>query len=113
MFDFGLSAVDEIAHELGRRLKAVRLAQGLQQGELASRAGLSRATVTALENHGQSTLNSLIRVVQALGLEQDLQPLFEFKIESIVQMEHAEAGKRRRAPRKYTRRAGKVGDGAQ
>lgn len=112
MFDFGLSTVDEIAQELGRRLKTARLAQGLQQGELASRAGVSRATVTALENHGRSTLNSLIRVVQALGLEQDLQPLFEFKVESIAQMEHAEADKRQRAPRKYTRRAGKPADDA-
>ena len=103
MFDFGLACVDEIAQELGHRLKALRLSQGMQQGELAQRAGLSRATVTALENKGQSTLNSLLRVAQALGRENDLQPLFELKVASIAQMERLEASKRTRAPRKYTR----------
>ena len=38
MLDFSLSSFDEIACELGARLKALRLAQGLQQTELATRA---------------------------------------------------------------------------
>lgn len=105
MIDFGLASADEIARELGSRLKALRLSQGLQQGELAARAGVSRATVTALENHGQSTLSSWLRVVQALGREADLQALFELKIQSIAQMEQAEAARRQRAPRKYSRQA--------
>ena len=102
--NFGLSTVDEIATELGARLKVLRLAQGLQQGELASRAGVSRTTVTTLENQGQTTLASLLKVVMALGREADLEPLFEIKIQSIAQMEQAEAAKRMRAPRKYSRK---------
>lgn len=102
--NFGLSTADEIATELGARLKALRLAQGLQQGELASRAGVSRNTIVTLENRGQTTLASLLKVVMALGREADLEPLFEIKIQSIAQMEQAEAAKRIRAPRKFSRK---------
>jgi DNA-binding XRE family transcriptional regulator len=45
MLDFGLASFDEIACELGARPKALRLAHGLQQTELATRAGLSRFVV--------------------------------------------------------------------
>jgi len=98
--DFSFSSPDEIARELARRLKAARLAQGLQQPELALRAGLSVGTVKALENKGQSTLSSLIRVVQALGLTQDLQQAFVLQVHSIAQMEQAQQAVRRRAPRR-------------
>jgi transcriptional regulator with XRE-family HTH domain len=98
--DFSFSSPDEIARELARRLKAARLAQGLQQPELALRAGLSVGTVKALENKGQSTLSSLIRVVQALGLTQDLQQAFVLQVHSIAQMEQAQQAARRRAPRR-------------
>jgi transcriptional regulator with XRE-family HTH domain len=98
--DFNFSSPDEIARELARRLKAVRLAQGLQQPELALRAGVSVGTVKALENKGQSTLSSLIRVVQALGLTQDLQQAFVLQVHSIAQMEQAQQATRRRAPRR-------------
>jgi transcriptional regulator with XRE-family HTH domain len=111
MLDFGLASSDEIAQQLGARLKALRLHQGLQQGELAMRAGVSRATVTALENRGHCTLSSLLRVVQALGREADLQGLFELKVQSIAQMEKAEAARRVRAPRKYSRKGGAGGSG--
>jgi transcriptional regulator with XRE-family HTH domain len=98
--DFSFSSPDEIARELARRLKAARLAQGLQQPELALRAGLSVGTVKALENKGQSTLSSLIRVVQALGLAQDLQQAFVLQVHSIAQMEDSQQAVRRRAPRR-------------
>ena len=98
--DFSFSSPDEIARELARRLKAARLVQGLQQPELALRAGLSVGTVKALENKGQSTLSSLIRVVQALGLAQDLQQAFVLQVHSIAQMEDSQQAVRRRAPRR-------------
>ncbi|MBE0475025.1 helix-turn-helix domain-containing protein [Rhodoferax sp.] len=104
MFDFSLASFDEIAHELGARLKALRLAQGLQQIELASRAGVSRYVVQELEGSGKCTLLSLLRIVQALGRESELQGLFELKVNSIAQMEAANSARRVRAPRKYLRK---------
>lgn len=98
--DFGFSSVDEIAAQLGGRLRAVRLSQALQQSELAARAGVSVGTVKSLEKTGQSTLVSLIRVVQALGLVGELQPLFVRQVQSIADMERAVPRPRQRAPRK-------------
>lgn len=98
--DFGFSTADEIARELCERLKAARLAFGLQQAELAERAGVSRRTITTLERSGQSTLASFIRVIQALGLESQLQELFKLKSQSIAELERNEQSTRKRAPRK-------------
>lgn len=100
ILDFGFATADEICVELGARLKAARLAQGLLQAELAARAGLSRGTVTALEQTGQSTVTSLVRVVQALGLVDDLQDLFKLKTRSIAEMEQNARSERKRASRK-------------
>lgn len=100
MLDFSFATADEISQELARRLKAARLAQGIQQPELALRAGVSAGTVKALENKGQSTLASLIRVVQALGLTQDLQQAFVLQVRSIADMEQAQQASRQRAPRR-------------
>lgn len=97
--DIGFATAEEIATELGRRLKGARLAQALQQADLAQRAGVSVGTVKTLEKTGQSTLVSLIRVAQALGLVDDLQPVFALKIHSIAEMEQAERSRRQRAPR--------------
>ena len=100
MLDFTFSACDEITAELGLRLKAVRLSQSLTQADLAERAGISVGTVKSLERTGQSSVASLVRVVQALGLTDQLQSLFVLKVQSIAEMEQAQLAQRRRAPRK-------------
>ena len=98
-FDF--ATADEIAQVLCGRLKAARLGLGLAQSELAVRAGVSRRTILNLENHGQCTLGSFVRVVQALGLERDLHDVFQRKAQSIAELEERNAhSTRKRAPRK-------------
>lgn len=98
-FDF--ATPDEIGKELCARLKAARLYLGLRQEELAERAGVARRTVVSLEARGQCTLGSFVRVVQALGLETQLQDLFKSKAQSIAELEkHSEQSVRKRAPRK-------------
>jgi transcriptional regulator with XRE-family HTH domain len=100
MLDFKLATTDEICLELGGRLKASRLTQGFQQAELALRAGVSRGTVAALENKGQSTVESLVRIVKALGLDDQLSGLFVMKVRSIADMERQQATARVRASRR-------------
>ncbi len=96
-----LASIDETLTLLGARLRAQRLAQGLPQRELAHMAGLSLGAVRKLEASGQCSLETLIRVVQALGLAGELEDLFVLKRQSIAQMEQAEAvGQRQRAPRR-------------
>lgn len=96
-----LAPVDQVLATLGERLRAQRLAQNLPQHELAQMAGLSLGALRQLERSGQSSLETLVRAVQALGLMQELDDLFVLRRQSIAQMAQAEAaGRRQRAPRR-------------
>lgn len=98
---FVLSVPAEIMSVLGTRLRAQRLAQALSQRDLAQMAGLSLGALRKLEHDGQCSLETLIRVIQALGLVEELEDLFVLKRQSIVQMEQTEAvSQRKRAPRR-------------
>lgn len=98
---FALSTPAEILCTLGVRLREQRLAQSLTQRELAQMAGLSLGALRKLEADGQCSLETLIRVAQALGVLQELDELFVLKRQTIAQMAQVDlASRRRRAPRK-------------
>lgn len=103
MLDFTFSTHHEVCEELGRRLRTRRMAMNLTQAEVASLAGVSKGTVSNIEKHGQGTLDSLVRVLQAMRLTKELQPLFESTPTSIAQLKQAEeAPQRQRVSRKRT-----------
>ena len=56
----------QIEQELGKRLKKRRLEMNLSQEQIAGRSGLSRRTITAIENGEGSTLTTLIAMLRAL-----------------------------------------------
>jgi len=98
-----LSSTHEILKILGQRLRLQRLAQSLAQRDLAQMAGISLGALRKLEKSGQSSLATLILVVQALGLTDALEDLFVLKRQSIAQMRQAESTyQRQRAPRRRT-----------
>ena len=101
---FMVSPHSEILATLGTRLRAQRLAQDLPQRELAQMAGLSLGAVRKLEASGQTSLETLVRVAQALGLAGELDALFVLKRESIAQMEQAELAHRRKRAVRRSRR---------
>ena len=78
MLDIGFATYEEVCKELGARLKDQRLAQMLTQEDLAVRAGLSVGTVKNIENKGQSSLESVVRLGLALGLADHFQELFNY-----------------------------------
>ena len=94
------SSADEVCTELGQRLRAQRLLQGISQLDLAGRAGVSQGTVRNLEATGQASMGSFIRIVQSLGLLGELELLFVARVKTIADMEKAQATPRQRAPRK-------------
>lgn len=98
--DFALSTPREVCQAIGERLRQQRLVQTLSQQELALRAGVSVGTVKNIEGKGQASLESLVRVVLALGLADELAGLFQIKLRSIAEMQQAEQAKRQRAPRR-------------
>lgn len=57
----------QIEQELGKRLKNHRLDLNLSQDEVAGRSGLSRRTITAIENGEGSTVGTLVALLRALN----------------------------------------------
>lgn len=98
--DFKLMSSHEIAQELGRRIKTVRLSKNLLQDEVARRAGVSRLTVVHFENTGRGSVDSFLRIVSALGKGPDLSPLFQSTPKTIADMEKSASQNRSRASRK-------------
>lgn len=98
--DFEFSIAEEVCAELGQRIRAQRLTQGISQRDLADRAGVSYGTVRNIETTGQASMDSFIRIVHSLGLISELDPLFKLRVRSIADMEKAQVAPRRRAPRK-------------
>ena len=64
---------EELAVELGERLRALRLSQAWTQATVADKAGVSLRALRELEAGRGSTVLTLIRVLKALGAERDLQ----------------------------------------
>lgn len=63
---------EEIAEALGKRVRARRLSANVTQAALADKAGISRRALVQLEGGQGSTVYTLICVLKALGLEQQL-----------------------------------------
>lgn len=61
-----------LGRALGRRLAQIRLARNITQKTLAEEAGIGLRTLRRLEAGQPSTLDSVLRVVIALGLADDL-----------------------------------------
>lgn len=98
---FTLSSKWEILLKLGTRLRHQRLEQNLSQARLADMAGVSLGALRNLEQDGRCALETMVAVVQALGLVGELEHLFVPKRQSIAQMEQAEAAsKRQRAAKR-------------
>ena len=73
--DYELASIDDLQADLGHRLEALRLSRNLQQFQLADEAGVSRRTITRLENGQSVSLDTLLRVMRALGLSSRLATL--------------------------------------
>lgn len=69
-FDFATEA--EISQELGHRIAQQRIKKNITQAELASRAAVSISTIKRLEKGEGATLGNFIRVLNSLGLVNDL-----------------------------------------
>ncbi len=75
--DLSLMSAPELASELGARVRRERLRQNLTQRTLAERSGVSRLTVTRMEEDGSATLTKFLSVLVALRRAGDLDGLLE------------------------------------
>lgn len=88
----------EWLQRIGEALRLRRLQQNLGQTEVAARAGTSRSAVQNLEA-GRGTIETLVRVLRALGREDWLQALATPPVINPMHMVRS-AGERQRASRR-------------
>ena len=97
--DFNFSSAEEISLVLAQRLKRLRIQKEIAQAEMAQRMGVSRSTLNTLENTGRGSVIAWIKLVQCLGQEGQLQPLFKPVITSIADMAQQQKPIRQRVSR--------------
>jgi transcriptional regulator with XRE-family HTH domain len=56
----------ELQHDLGEAMRTLRINQGLTQAETAAKAGVVLRSLAALERTGNSSVETLVRVLSAL-----------------------------------------------
>ena len=65
--DLSYKTPGELQKMMGERLRALRLSRNLPQRDLAEKAGLSLRALHNLEAGAGSTIESLVRILKALG----------------------------------------------
>ena len=95
--DFSAASSADIIAALGRRIDVIRLSHNVSQADLAEQAGVSRSTITRLGIGQAVSLDSFIRVVQALGLTRRLEALIPDPSIRPVERMSLGGGERRRA----------------
>ena len=73
--DYLLASPEAIESSLGNKLERLRLSKNINQSALADEAGVSRRTITRLENGEGTSLDTFIRVMRALGIVDRLETL--------------------------------------
>jgi transcriptional regulator with XRE-family HTH domain len=67
--------VSILSDDLGKRIAAYRLSLNLRQQDIAESIGIARSTVARLEAGHGGTIDTLIRVLKALGAEDRIETL--------------------------------------
>ena len=73
--DFSVATSDQIEAALCKRLENIRLSHNTTQAQLAREAGVSPRTIGRLENGQGVSVDTFIRVLMALGIQQNLEAL--------------------------------------
>jgi transcriptional regulator with XRE-family HTH domain len=109
------STTDEVLREIGARLRTHRLQQNLSLDELAEAAGVGRATVARAEAGHNASLETLVKLLRALGRLTALDAFLPAPIVSPLQLAALQGQQRQRArrPRKRSTESGGTGRGGE
>lgn len=91
------ATTDEILAELGERIRRYRLQQNRTVAEIAERSGLSRATVESAELGKNPTLDTLVRILRALGRVETLDAFLPAPLISPLELAELSGKQRQRA----------------
>ncbi len=78
-FLFNPKTPNDIAKELIEKIKQHRKKLKISQAQLASKSGVSLGSIKRFESKYEISLNSFIKILIALNLEQDLENIFTQK----------------------------------
>ena len=78
-FIFNPKTPNDIAKELVGKIKQHRKKLKISQAQLATKSGVSLGSIKRFESKYEISLNSFIKILIALSLEQDLENLFTQK----------------------------------
>ena len=67
-----MQSPESLLEETGKKLERLRLSRNITQSELAQDAGVSLRTLRRLESGEGATLDSFIRILAALKLQQNM-----------------------------------------
>tara|TARA_R110000868_G_scaffold144412_1_gene363567 strand:+ start:10052 stop:10405 length:354 start_codon:yes stop_codon:yes gene_type:complete len=67
-----IRSISQLVDQLGQQVEAYRLSRDLKQADLAKRAGISRSTLIRLEAGKGGTVETLVRVLRALEIDDRL-----------------------------------------
>lgn len=97
MLSLNLLAPAEVSRLIGERIVELRLTFNWKRETLASRAGISVATLRRLETTGQASLDHLLKVALALGCLDQFEQLFKPPpARSIAELDRRSAARRRK-----------------
>lgn len=86
----------EIQLQLADRVRALRIARGLTQKQLAQRAGISYATFKLFEQEGRISLERLLKIALVIGKLDGVLTLFpEETHTSLDELERMDAAKKK------------------
>ncbi len=98
--DFNIASSDVLIKALFERIEEIRLSRNISQAALAREAGVSRSTITRLAQGQGISVDSFVRVMQALGLADHLAALLPNPNVRPVERIRLEGAERRRASSK-------------
>jgi transcriptional regulator with XRE-family HTH domain len=75
VIDYSIATSEQLEAALCKKLEHIRLARNITQVDLADQAGVSLRTIRRLEKGQGVSLDTFIRVLIALGIQQNLQTL--------------------------------------
>lgn len=102
-----MKSSEVIEQQLCKRLERVRLEKNVSQSALAEEAGVSRRTISRMENGEGVALQTFVRIARALGLGDELQALFRVpEIRPIERVTKTAPRKNASSPRKKSEAEG-------
>jgi len=86
-----------VLRQLGQRLRQARLRRNFSQQELADRAGLNRTTVSEYERGASTSTLTLVQVLRALEMLEELQDFLPDPGPSPLELAQRQGRQRQRA----------------